>query len=42
MHPPQDKNHDGSITHAEFLKGLKENPWVAGLLGNLSVKAFPL
>ncbi len=29
----QDKNRDGSITHAEFLKGLRENPWVAELLG---------
>jgi hypothetical protein len=31
----QDKNHDGSITHAEFIKGLKDNPWVATLLGDI-------
>jgi hypothetical protein len=41
MHPLQDRNHDGSITHAEFIKGLKENPWVAELLGNLSGMIFP-
>ena len=29
----QDKNNDGSITHAEFIKGLRENPWIADLLG---------
>ena len=28
-----DKNGDGSITHAEFIVGLKKNPWVAEKLG---------
>jgi hypothetical protein len=28
-----DTNNDGSITHAEFILGLKKNPWVAELLG---------
>ena len=32
--PPQDKNGDGSITHAEFITGLRNNPWVAKLLGH--------
>jgi len=28
-----DKNGDGSITHAEFIIGMKKNPWVAEKLG---------
>ena len=28
-----DTNNDGSITNAEFILGLKKNPWVAELLG---------
>jgi Ca2+-binding EF-hand superfamily protein len=28
-----DKNNDGSITHAELIKGLKENPWIADKFG---------
>ena len=33
--PSQDKNGDGSITHAEFIKGLRENAWIAELLGHV-------
>jgi hypothetical protein len=29
----QDKNGDMSISHAEFIKGIRENPWIAKLLG---------
>jgi hypothetical protein len=32
----QDKNGDGSITHAEFIKGLRDNPWIAALLGTVA------
>jgi hypothetical protein len=28
-----DKNGDGDITHAEFITGMKKNPWVATKLG---------
>ena len=28
-----DKNKDGRITNAEFISGLKKNPWIAELLG---------
>ena len=28
-----DKNGDGNITHAEFIMGMKKNPWVATKLG---------
>jgi Ca2+-binding EF-hand superfamily protein len=30
-----DINRDGSITHAEFLRGLKKNDWIAKKLGNI-------
>ncbi len=29
----QDKNGDGSITHVEFINGLRKNAWIAALLG---------
>ncbi len=27
-----DKNHDGQISHIEFIRGLKQNPWIADKL----------
>ena len=34
-----DRNGDGLISHAEFIHGLKDNPWAAAKLGTLCARA---